>query len=34
VLDTKSECPVPPTETPTETPIGYVAPTDTPTPTP
>ncbi len=32
VLDTKSECPVPPTETPTETPIGYVAPTDTPTP--
>ena len=34
VLDTKTECPVPPTATPTETPIGYVAPTDTPTPTP
>ena len=32
VLDTKSECPVPPTETPTETPVGYVAPTETPTP--
>jgi hypothetical protein len=32
VLDTKSECPVPPTETPTETPEGYVAPTETPTP--
>lgn len=34
VVDTKSECPVPPTETPTVTPIGYVAPTGTPTPTP
>jgi len=34
VVDTKSECPVPPTATPTETPIGYVAPTATPTPTP
>ncbi len=34
VLDTRTECPVPPTATPTETPIGYVAPTDTPTPTP
>jgi hypothetical protein len=34
VVDTKSECPVPPTATPTETPIGYVAPTDTPTATP
>jgi hypothetical protein len=34
VVDTKSECPVPPTETPTVTPIGYVAPTETPTPTP
>ena len=32
VLDTKTECPVPPTETPTETPEGYVAPTETPTP--
>jgi len=32
VLDTKTECPVPPTETPTETPEGYVAPTVTPTP--
>jgi hypothetical protein len=32
VLDTRTECPVPPTETPTETPVGYVAPTDTPTP--
>ena len=32
VLDTKTECPVPPTETPTVTPIGYVAPTGTPTP--
>jgi hypothetical protein len=32
VLDTKSECPVPPTETPTETPVGFVAPTVTPTP--
>jgi Protein of unknown function (DUF3048) N-terminal domain/Protein of unknown function (DUF3048) C-terminal domain len=30
VVDTKSECPVPPTATPTETPIGYVAPTETP----
>ena len=30
VVDTKSECPVPPTETPTETPEGYVAPTETP----
>ena len=34
VLDTKTECPVPPTETPTETPVGFVAPTGTPTPTP
>ena len=34
VLDTRTECPVPPTATPTETPIGYVAPNDTPTPTP
>ncbi len=34
VIDTKSECPVPPTETPTVTPVGYVAPTATPTPTP
>lgn len=34
VLDTKSVCPVPPTETPTVTPVGYVAPTATPTPTP
>jgi hypothetical protein len=32
VVDTKTECPVPPTATPTETPIGYVAPTETPTP--
>jgi hypothetical protein len=32
VVDTKTECPVPPTATPTETPIGYVAPTGTPTP--
>jgi hypothetical protein len=32
VLDTKSECPVPPTETPTETPEGFVAPTTTATP--
>lgn len=32
VLDTKSECPVPPTETPTVTPVGFVAPTATPTP--
>jgi hypothetical protein len=32
VLDTKSDCPVPPTETPTLTPEGYVAPTETPTP--
>lgn len=32
VLDTKTDCPVPPTETPTLTPEGYVAPTETPTP--
>jgi hypothetical protein len=32
VLDTKRECPVPPTETSTETPVGYVAPTTTATP--
>jgi len=32
VPDTQYECPVPPTETPTVTPIGYVAPTDTPAP--
>jgi hypothetical protein len=30
VVDTRSECPVPPTETPTETPEGYIAPTETP----
>jgi hypothetical protein len=30
VVDTRSECPVPPTETPTLTPEGYVAPTETP----
>jgi hypothetical protein len=33
VLDTKSECPVPPTETPTVTPEGWF-PTETPTPAP
>jgi hypothetical protein len=32
VPDTKYSCPVPPTETPTLTPEGYVAPTETPTP--
>jgi hypothetical protein len=32
VLDTKFGCPVPPTETPTVTPEGYVAPAETPTP--
>ena len=30
VVDTRTECPVPPTETPTETPEGYIAPTETP----
>ncbi len=34
VLDTRTTCPVPPTETPTLTPEGYVAPTETETPTP
>jgi len=32
VPDTRFGCPVPPTETPTVTPEGYVAPTETPTP--
>lgn len=32
VPDTKFSCPVPPTETPTVTPEGYVAPTETPPP--
>lgn len=32
VVDTKFGCPIPPTETPTVTPEGYVAPTETPTP--
>jgi len=32
VLDTKTGCPVPATETPTVTPEGYVAPTETPVP--
>jgi hypothetical protein len=34
VLDTRSVCPVPPTETPTETPEGYVEPEVTETPGP
>jgi hypothetical protein len=32
VPDTRSVCPVPPTETPTATPEGWVAPTETPKP--
>ena len=32
VPDTRSICPIPPTETPTITPEGWVAPTETPTP--
>jgi hypothetical protein len=32
VVDTKFGCPIPPTETPTVTPEGYVAPTETPAP--
>jgi len=32
VPDTRFGCPIPPTETPTVTPEGYVAPTETPTP--
>ncbi len=32
VPDTRSLCPIPPTETPTVTPEGWVAPTETPTP--
>ena len=32
VPDTRTICPIPPTATPTETPVGYVAPTDTPAP--
>ena len=32
VPDTKSECPIPPTETLTLTPEGFIAPTETPTP--
>ncbi len=32
VPDTKFGCPIPPTETPTVTPEGYVAPTETPKP--
>jgi hypothetical protein len=32
VPDTKSVCPIPPTETPTLTPEGFIAPTETPTP--
>ena len=32
VPDTRSVCPIPPTETPTVTPEGWVAPTETPTP--
>jgi hypothetical protein len=32
VPDTRFGCPVPPTETPTVTPEGYVAPTETPRP--
>jgi hypothetical protein len=34
VLDTRTTCPIPATETPTLTPEGYVAPTETETPTP
>lgn len=34
VVDTRTECPVPPTETPTSTPEGWVPPLETETPTP